>query len=328
MNREPRIRPLVAAILRKTAGGLVALALGVWCGCRREATEPLVVLIGLDGATPTVIEELRSAGKLPNFERLIRRGTYGTLQSLAAQRVLRPSPRRGFFSPIVWTSIATGQVPEDHGVLDFVLPVADSSSVWMGAGDGPPEAGLTLPELPGNAPLTLHMRLRSIGAGAQDVQLYLNEESLGTVTVPPEWMESQVPVPGNAMRPAQNQLVFHYTRRSSPAGEDGRALAVEMGPLRFTDDEGQPVLTFDPVLDRYSLHYGFHLPTAQATEVQSLHWRAKPVWKLLGETNLPVGIIGYWGTWPAYPVEGFLVSSRMGIRDKRHGSARLTWPPE
>jgi predicted AlkP superfamily phosphohydrolase/phosphomutase len=49
---------------------------------------------------------------------------------------------------------------------------------------------------------------------------------------------------------------------------------------------------------------------------------------LLEETHRPVGVIGYWGTWPAYPVEGFLVSSRMGIRDRRLGSGRLTWPPE
>jgi predicted AlkP superfamily phosphohydrolase/phosphomutase len=297
--------------------------------CRSPGSDPFVVLIGLDGATPSVIDELRSKGKLPNFERLVRRGAHGPLQSVAAQRVLRPSARHGFFSPIVWTSIATGQVPEDHGVLDFVLPVGDSSTVWMGAGEGPSEASLTLPELSGNAPLTLHLRLRSHGVvGEQNVRLFLNDELLGTLRVPPEWTETTVPVPVSSLRPAQNQLRFHYARRRPPVQEDRRALAVESGLLRFTDAGGAAVLTFDPVLHRYSLGHGFHLPTARATEVQSLHWRAKPLWLLLGEIGLPAGIIGYWGTWPAYPVEGFLVSSRMGIRDRRHGSGRLTWPPE
>jgi predicted AlkP superfamily phosphohydrolase/phosphomutase len=43
----------------------------------------------------------------------------------------------------------------------------------------------------------------------------------------------------------------------------------------------------------------------------------------------PVGIIGYWGTYPAYEVNGFLVSSRMGIQSKRWTNRhRLTWPEE
>jgi predicted AlkP superfamily phosphohydrolase/phosphomutase len=50
------------------------------------------------------------------------------------------------------------------------------------------------------------------------------------------------------------------------------------------------------------------------------------VWTLLGDAGVPVGIIGHWGTWPAYPVNGFLVSSRMGIRQTRGDSDRLTWP--
>jgi predicted AlkP superfamily phosphohydrolase/phosphomutase len=42
-----------------------------------------------------------------------------------------------------------------------------------------------------------------------------------------------------------------------------------------------------------------------------------------------VGVVGYWNTWPAYEVNGFLVSSHMGVRGKRQGiDARLTWPPE
>ena len=39
--------------------------------------------------------------------------------------------------------------------------------------------------------------------------------------------------------------------------------------------------------------------------------------------------MGYWNTWPAQPVNGFLVSSHLGVRGERLGSdASLTWPPE
>ena len=57
--------------------------------------------------------------------------------------------------------------------------------------------------------------------------------------------------------------------------------------------------------------------------------RAQPVWSLLGQLGHPVGVVGYWNTWPAYEVNGFLVSSHMGVRGKRQGiDTQLTWPPE
>ena len=38
--------------------------------------------------------------------------------------------------------------------------------------------------------------------------------------------------------------------------------------------------------------------------------------------------MGHWGTFPAREVNGFLVSSRMGMKYKRQGRSELTWPPE
>ncbi len=49
---------------------------------------PFVLLVCLDGATPSVIDELRSADRLPSFEKLIRSGIYGPLQSLPARAEL------------------------------------------------------------------------------------------------------------------------------------------------------------------------------------------------------------------------------------------------
>src|SRR3990170_4120623 len=105
-------------------------------GCRDSISgepPPLVVLIGVDGATPEVIDELRSERKLPAFERLVRAGTYGPMRSLAARRLLEEDTRRRYASPILWTTIATGKVPEKHGIRDFVLPIQGTASVWMGS---------------------------------------------------------------------------------------------------------------------------------------------------------------------------------------------------
>jgi predicted AlkP superfamily phosphohydrolase/phosphomutase/Tfp pilus assembly protein PilF len=49
-----------------------------------------------------------SEGKLPNFARLRQEGVYGRLQS-----------RKPLLSPVVWTTIATGKTPDQHGIGHF-----------------------------------------------------------------------------------------------------------------------------------------------------------------------------------------------------------------
>jgi hypothetical protein len=68
-----------------------------------------VVLVGVDGATWSVIDPLLAAGELPNLAAMARRGITAELESVAP-----------YNSPTVWTSIATGRSPDAHGVTDFL----------------------------------------------------------------------------------------------------------------------------------------------------------------------------------------------------------------
>src|SRR6266545_3357219 len=70
---------------------------------------PRVLLIGLDGADMRIVDRLVREGKLPTFARLKREGAWGPLRSVEP-----------LLSPLVWTSMATGRRPQDHGVFDFV----------------------------------------------------------------------------------------------------------------------------------------------------------------------------------------------------------------
>jgi len=67
-----------------------------------------VVLIGVDGATPDIIEPLMNQGKLPNFDKIRRKGTWGKLAS-----TIPP------FSAPAWASIVTGCKPGKHGIYGF-----------------------------------------------------------------------------------------------------------------------------------------------------------------------------------------------------------------
>jgi len=80
---------------------------------------PKVAIFGIDAADWRVIDPLISAGHLPTFDRLKRVGAVG---------VLKADPP--LLSPIIWTTIATGREPEDHGVLDFMVD-------WPGGGPAP-----------------------------------------------------------------------------------------------------------------------------------------------------------------------------------------------
>ncbi len=42
--------------------------------------------------------------------------------------------------------------------------------------------------------------------------------------------------------------------------------------------------------------------------VTSNMWRARPIWDILGSLGKKVGVVGWWTTWPAQPVNGVLVS--------------------
>jgi predicted AlkP superfamily phosphohydrolase/phosphomutase len=69
-----------------------------------------VILIGLDGATWSVMNPMILKGQLPNFSKLVKSGAVGSLETILPT-----------FSPIIWTSIATGKTAPKHGVVDVIL---------------------------------------------------------------------------------------------------------------------------------------------------------------------------------------------------------------
>jgi len=109
-----RARALVALVVVALAGA--AWAWKPWLtplerlARSTPATPYKVLLVGMDGATFRVMEPLLAAGQLPVFRGLIDRGLRGSLQS-----------EHPMASPVLWTTVATGQKRQDHGVESFVL---------------------------------------------------------------------------------------------------------------------------------------------------------------------------------------------------------------
>jgi Flp pilus assembly protein TadD len=117
------------AMLTKQAGGAGLEETEVECGpgeilaqggdllptVRRESdsvrTGVRVLMIGLDGADWRVLRPLLEAGAVPNLGRLLRHGLAGEIQSFEPM-----------LSPLLWTTVVTGVSPDQHGVLDFLVP--------------------------------------------------------------------------------------------------------------------------------------------------------------------------------------------------------------
>jgi predicted AlkP superfamily phosphohydrolase/phosphomutase/Tfp pilus assembly protein PilF len=70
-----------------------------------------VAIFGIDGADWELIQELADDDRIPNLKALIKGGATGALQTI------QPT-----VSPMVWTTMATGVMPDRHGVIDFFDP--------------------------------------------------------------------------------------------------------------------------------------------------------------------------------------------------------------
>ncbi|HLT32710.1 MAG TPA: alkaline phosphatase family protein [Aquaticitalea sp.] len=77
-----------------------------------------VLLIGWDAADWKLIGPLLAKGQMPALKSLIDRGVYGNMSTMNPP-----------YSPMLWSSVATGKTPDKHGVLGFVEVLPDSSGV-------------------------------------------------------------------------------------------------------------------------------------------------------------------------------------------------------
>jgi predicted AlkP superfamily phosphohydrolase/phosphomutase len=72
----------------------------------------MLVVFGIDGGERKVLEKLWAQGKLSHLREIADRGVIETLRTAYNA------------SPVIWTTVATGVTPAEHGINDFVVPTA------------------------------------------------------------------------------------------------------------------------------------------------------------------------------------------------------------
>ncbi len=96
----------------KAAGPAAAVASIETAALKERVVETgaKIAILGLDGADWEIIQPLLDRGELPNLARLKARSAWGNMKSMFPM-----------LSPLLWTSVATGQPPEKHGIIDFLV---------------------------------------------------------------------------------------------------------------------------------------------------------------------------------------------------------------
>ncbi|MDX1461678.1 MAG: alkaline phosphatase family protein [Marinirhabdus sp.] len=77
-----------------------------------------LLLIGWDAADWDIIWPLIAQGKMPALKKLIENGVYGNMSTMNPP-----------YSPMLWTTVATGKTPDKHGVLGFIEVTPDAKTV-------------------------------------------------------------------------------------------------------------------------------------------------------------------------------------------------------
>jgi predicted AlkP superfamily phosphohydrolase/phosphomutase/tetratricopeptide (TPR) repeat protein len=77
-----------------------------------------LLLIGWDAADWEIIWPLITQGKLPALKKLIQNGVYGNMSTMNPP-----------YSPMLWTTVATGKTPDKHGILGFIEVTPDAKTV-------------------------------------------------------------------------------------------------------------------------------------------------------------------------------------------------------
>ena len=69
-----------------------------------------VIVIGLDGFEPKIVESMLARGELPNLMKLREQGGYSRLKTTASAQ-----------TPVAWSTFSTGTNPGGHGIFDFLV---------------------------------------------------------------------------------------------------------------------------------------------------------------------------------------------------------------
>jgi predicted AlkP superfamily phosphohydrolase/phosphomutase len=107
MKQIPRWMLALGAVA--LLGVLLAVRLLETRGAQSSKTQKKLILLGIDGMDPQLLQQYMAEGKMPNFAALAARGSFQTLETSIPPQ-----------SPVAWANLITGMNSGGHGIFDFI----------------------------------------------------------------------------------------------------------------------------------------------------------------------------------------------------------------
>jgi predicted AlkP superfamily phosphohydrolase/phosphomutase len=193
-----------------------------------------VIVIGLDGLEPSIVEPMLVRGELPNLAKIRDSGSYSRL------RTTYPAQ-----TPVAWSSFATGTNPGGHGIFDFI---SRDPLTYQ------PDAALSRFERPKST--LAQPRVVNQRKGAPIWQVLTNAGVPSTIlrcpcTFPPESLNGKmlagVGVPD--LRGSQSKGTFYTQDRTASAKESEQLIHLDSGDDLATRVIGPRNTKQSPVCD-------------------------------------------------------------------------------
>ena len=105
LNPHNKARALVAALLFSCVVALIESSPSA-----AEGADGGIFIMGIDGMDPTILQRLMDEGKMPNFSKLAKEGSFQSLGTANPPQ-----------SPVAWSNFVTGMNPGGHGIFDFSI---------------------------------------------------------------------------------------------------------------------------------------------------------------------------------------------------------------
>lgn len=279
-----------------------------------------VLLIGIDGGDWEILSRLVNEGKLPHFKKLIQEGASGKLNSIAWRELVYGA--KGYFSPIVWETITTGKSPWKHGIEDFTVPLASRLIATLETSSTTGYGRITLPDV-GVALSTIRLKARAASPRqSATLDVYLNQTNFRQLKLGKDWQTLIFSVPQAAVANINNTLSFYYQVEESEVGKP----VAEFNYIRLYDAYQQEIGDLHIMRDKDLYREGWKLnPPDIMTTASSFQVRTMPIWDILSAQKKRVGVIGWWSTYPATAVNGYLISSYVGHQGLIQKNAGAQW---
>ncbi|MCK5785570.1 MAG: alkaline phosphatase family protein [Candidatus Sabulitectum sp.] len=118
-----------------TPAALAALSAG--CGKTAGVSGKRLIVLGVDGMDPNLLESFVEKGLMPNTKRLMEMGSFSRLGT--------SNPPQ---SPVAWSNFITGAPPPVHGIFDFIHRDPETMRPFLSISEvSPPDSTLNLGKL-------------------------------------------------------------------------------------------------------------------------------------------------------------------------------------